>query len=642
MEVTEGSFHLLASFPPDIIGEIFNGAGRSHLVLEMWKCGDRAFNAKLAVSVTNIDLQRHTARVPFPFPTLVSQFHSLRSLCMMLSGSAKEKRFDLKSLPQTLERLELQSLNSFTAFFNYAPDSTTSEPKYIETDYPRGRSRLIDLNTLFPHLHTLRMTPRFDRELRFAETDFAALPASLTCLKLSEITSTGHFMRSLPRTLQRIEAEVTWATDSEAALDWQSAPPSLEYIRGLDSPHWTIATQGLSHVPRSLTCEHIAYSEWTLTLSRTAPDNLEEITNVHNMDEASFSGANWVSELPKGLKKLEAGRPLYNLLGHLPRSLTYLANEPYEKEATDWRPVQEAFSHEVNAFWPPGLTYLRMSLFELDHIKLLPRTLETMSLTLILENAHDQKVLVNGNDFPSQLTDLSFYPPNVCTSFGISGTIPTTLTRFTAAGSSCALENETLAKLPQSLSSLLVNLPLNLTMETIPQYIGAQLTHLHVGQWPVASLGAVPRHLTSLTVLNLTNIETHDPTTNLTESLPTSLHSMQLYSEQVLDGVTWSARSFENLPNLRHLTASGRLPAFESGVLRSLSRKLTNLTIRLATLDPCDLPFFPPGLHHCTLNGDIDWSMPELVEHWPLTAHGERESLTPKLVARVAALYPSS
>ena len=631
----------LASFPPDIIGEIFNGAGRSHLVLEMWKCGDRVLNKKLSIGVTKIDLKRYAYRVPFPFPTLVSQFHSLRSLCLNRSGCAPQKHFDLNSLPQTLERLEINATNSHNAFFNYAPDSTTSEPKYIETDYPRGRSRLIDLNALFPHLHTLGMTPQFESQIHFAETDFAALPASLTCLKLSKIMSTGHFMRSLPRKLRRIEAKVIWSTDSEAALDWQSAPPSLEYIRYLGSPDYDTATQGLSHAPRSLTCETIAYPEWTLTLSRTAPDNLEEITDVDELDETSFLDPNWVSELPKGLKKLEAASPLHDFLGHLPRSLTYLANRTDEKEETDWRPVQEAFTQEVNTFWPPGLTYLRMSLFELNHIKLLPRMLTTMSITLQLENTEGHKLLVDGNDFPPQLTDMTIYPPNDCISFGISGTIPTTLTRVSFEESSGALENETLAKLPQSLSSLLVNMTLNLTMETIPQYIGAQLTLIEVGEWPLTSLGALPRDLTHLVVLKLTHFEIQDPTTNLTESLPASLRYLRLSWNHNLDGVNWSSRSFENLPNLTYLDAIGRLPAFESGVLRSLSRKLTYLTIGLAKLDPSDLAFLPPNLACCALGGGIDWTMPEIVENWPLAAYGEPPSLTDALEARAAALYPS-
>ena len=600
----------LTSFPPELIGEILNGAARSHLILQLWKCGDRALNSKLAVGGTKIALQSRSRKLPFSCPKLIYQLHSLRSLCISMTGSSKEQRLDLHLLPQTLERLEIEG---HTSFYNYAPDSTTEEPKYIKTDYPRGRSRLIDLNALFPRLLMLKMTPNYisNRQLPFVETDFAALPASLTCLKVVEIASTGLLMRCLPRSLQRIEGAVHWTSDAASALDWQSAPSTLEYIRYLGPLLSDEPTAGLRHVPKSLTCKLIPIPEWNQTLASAVPDNVKQINMLWEVDQSTFPNGNWTAALPKGLKYLESG--VIVDLRMLPRSLTTLSSQA--NEDVDWLPVKEALSKELKTFWPLGLTSICIEGFsDLSNIKLLPHTLTSMQLTLKLAGVEGQKVEVNGNDLPPLLTDMSFNPPSDCASFGITGSLPPTLTSASLVGSDCVLENETLSKLGSSLTSIIVNLTLDLTDESAPHCFGAQLTNIHVARWPLSWLGALPRSLLRLTVLNLTHLENHSAG-NVFEALPASLERIQLYSKQSLEGIVWSSQCFEHLPNLVELVAGMDLPAFESGVIRSLSRKLTTLSITLEKLDACDIPFLPPWLRYCTLNGNIDWSLPGL-EQW--------------------------
>ena len=608
----------LASFPPEVIGEIFNGAARCHLVLEMWKCGDRALNSKLAIGVTNIALKSQSPKneVPNSCPKLIYHLHSLRSLCISVPDSAKEHRLDLRSLPQTLERLEIDSANGYTSFFSYAPNSTIEDPRYIETDYPRGRSRLIDLNALFPRLLTLKMMPNYfaSRQLPFVETDFAALPATLTCLKVFEIASTGHLMRCLPRTLQRIEGSVHWTSDAESALDWQSAPSTLEYIQNLCSHFGGQLTPGLRHVPKSLTCESLPpLSEWNQTIASAAPDNLRHLS-LRSVDRTSFSDANWMPSLPKGLEDLSSGVVID--LPLLPRSMKTLS--AYQKdEDFDWRPVQAAFSEKkLETFWPPGLTTFSVQSFtNLSNIKLLPHSLTFMQLSLSLAGVEGQKVEINGNDLPPLLTFMGIHPPRSCASFGITGSLPPTLTHALFAGSQCVLENETLSKLPTSVTSLTVNLTLDLTYESVPLYIGAQLTEIDIDKWPLSWFGALPRNLLSLHVHDLTHLETYS-TGNAFEALPASLERLHIFSKQILKDVVWSSQCFENLPNLQVLNISGmEPPAFESGVVRSLSRKLTELSIALEKLDACDIPFFPPSLQFCTLEGNIDWSLPG-IGHW--------------------------
>ena len=298
----------LTSLPPELICEILHGATRSYLILDLWKCGDRTLNSKLAIGITNVGLSSRSLRRPISFPTLIYQLRSLRVLCVSMSGSKSEQPLDLKSLPQTLERLEFNSIEGHTSFFNYAPNYPAAGPKYIETNYPRGRSRLIDLNALFPRLLTLKLTRPATIQLPFVETDFAALPATLTCLQVVEIKSTGHLMRCLPRTLQRIEGQVTWTSDIGSALDWQSAPSTLEYIHCLSFSHTEDTARGLRHVPKSLRCDNITFSQWNQTLASSVPDNLHRIY-VNQIDDESFSNTNWVLELPKGLEDLSTVFP---------------------------------------------------------------------------------------------------------------------------------------------------------------------------------------------------------------------------------------------------------------------------------------------------------------------------------------------
>ena len=245
-----------------------------------------------------------------------------------------------------------------------------------------------------------------------------------------------------------------------------------------------------------------------------------------------------------------------------------------------------------------------------------------MQLILSLDGVKDQKVEVNGNDLPPFLTNMVLFPPRSA-SFGITGSLPPTLTSvsFSQASKCAKLELETLSKLPTSLTSLHVSLTLDLTYESVLLYFGAQLTDIYVPCWPLAWLGLLPRNLLSFAVLSLTHLETHLPSNasigksssaNIFEALPASLEHLQLYSYQIPGGVVWSSRCFENLPNLRELFTDDFV--FESGVIRSLSRKLTSLFIKLEKLDAVDIPFLPPWLKLCRLGGNIDWSLPG-IEH---------------------------
>lgn len=131
--------------------------------------------------LTSIELRQQTNLFDnTSLPRMLFHFRHLRSLTIKsrLRLSKRDHKWPalLSSFPATLVTLHISSEDSTSAFLNYAPESKTSSPKIIVTDYPRGPSRLVDLERMFPWLRTLEIGDG----ATFLIEDSAGLPSQLT------------------------------------------------------------------------------------------------------------------------------------------------------------------------------------------------------------------------------------------------------------------------------------------------------------------------------------------------------------------------------------------------------------------------------------------------------------------------------
>ena len=78
----------------------------------------------------------------------------------------------------------------------------THHREYDYANIPLGSSRLIDIGTRFPQLHTLKLNPGPDHGQprdSLCPADYLALPSTLTHLDISKCMLDVPFMSHLPR-----------------------------------------------------------------------------------------------------------------------------------------------------------------------------------------------------------------------------------------------------------------------------------------------------------------------------------------------------------------------------------------------------------------------------------------------------------
>lgn len=231
-----------SELPSDILTEVLTGKHVSYVVIALWKCGDQVLNRKLAKCVTYIDLKDRRLSSTSRYPKLLSQLPNLRYLSLdrgewPLNGQPWELAAELRLLEGSkLETLRLIEAESVKALHDYsAPDSPSTPPQPIHTQYKNGHSRFLDFQTAFPKLTALKIGPKSFDEF-FVWNDFSGLPSNLTWLSTGHCVyrdgvDTHRVMSMLPRSL------VTWkltakyyGTLSPDASFWADPPPNLTVL----------------------------------------------------------------------------------------------------------------------------------------------------------------------------------------------------------------------------------------------------------------------------------------------------------------------------------------------------------------------------------------------------------------------------
>lgn len=621
-------------FPPEVLAQILCSSSYSALVIKLWMCGSLQLNANLASGITSIELSAKDRPNNF-LPQLLHQLRSLRHLSLIsvqaLLKSPSQWPSMLSGLSSTLEELEISAADSRYCLRNHGPQSTDTNPVYIETPTALGLSTMIDLKSLFPRLLSLKL----GHIVYYGENDFVALPSSLTHLSIGNVRVDYRqqpLMSILPRSLLILNAELHYvhikdeSFDSAFLADWQAAPPDLQRIASITLSEMQIPH--MSWIPRTVNdCKLVTPPRlgftWTLERIRTLPPLFESLY-IAKLEKHLISPATWTLELPKQLKSFKAHLQLLpsQSIPELPKSLTKLKIlQP--RRNFDWSEVLKPdFS------WPPlQYFFLFADTTWIEHIKLLPKTLTKLILTI---NDHLGSLDIDGDDFPPNLTDLTLATNKEQTVFQmrITNPLPPKITKLFLAEPhvlAVGLESQSFDKLPSSLLDLNVQPSLPQREDSIekpPILLRFEALHtLTLSQWLFSwGFGVLPRALSYLKIANLFHKLTPEAASqlSLTAEMPPSLTHLDLYGYFLNKVPAFSPSSFANLPNLKVLSAHSFEP-FPSAVLRSLPRDLRIFALDIYPMKVEDLPFIPTTLNAFQVAPKVFEDL-SLAPHWPASA----------------------
>ena len=390
----------LQDLPGAILRHILNGEN-SWCAIELWKCGNRTLNARLAnKGVTNVLLcARHrisTSRWPrclsffkLEHLSIVHPFEALGTPAMIHS--------ELKKLPDTLLTLKIEATHLIEAIFP-TPNSThqilssndfnttaplPSPPTSMESaDQNRLETMLWNLNTTWPRLERFELRDRSGFQL--APFAFPLLPRSLISFRCdSYIQDSINDFSQLPAGLQTLDL-LSESIGPEAML---TLPKSLIHIYDILNPDavalWTASPSILpllerftwekNPFPRSSpitgTTSSIAGTSSSIA-DKSSPMFSESLTGMDFLDEVTELPP--LSQLPSRLKflhiEIQGCVFRHEQIAALPRSLESLFVAHME-----WNGMKP------NDF-PPQLRVLESDLFGFNHrcFSLLPRTLTVL------------------------------------------------------------------------------------------------------------------------------------------------------------------------------------------------------------------------------------------------------------------------
>ena len=611
----------LANFPASILDHIIGNRDTSWVIIKLWLSGDRLLNEKLSQGLTYVHLT-HRYFGSLKFPRLLFNLRGLRYLAIHSNTNLTEKLDEwpliMSSLSQSLETLKLELPDALRCLTNYALNASgQAEP--VTSNYARGSCKYIDMDRIFPRLHTLSLwhdstTPR-------SPLYFAALPSNLTCLNALiqlDYTMPGvSYMSALPRTLLRLEGSLEIEDDPND--DWSSAPPHLEKI-----PDFAYSDSfDYSWLPKTLRYGQLSFTTiipFNLSAARSIPSKFPQLS-IRSIDDDIYSNSlsTWMQHLPAALKQLRL-KLLFEYmisLPFLPRTLVTLS---FDGDQSDLRTIIPNASAASN-FWPPSLETLKWRPFHHRDIDLLPQSITELAIVLVEDTDDDDDTLV------AQI-DASLLPPllkildiKYCSLIAFSGKFPSNL-------QDVAVPSSLVENLPDSVT--LLNLcrtdelyhpdpSFEITMQRFP----TNLTSLILPSWTYDRFNLIPRALRSLEIRHLVGITKSLLIADgrMFESLPVSLTDLKV------------SGTAPNLPTQRlgHLVQLKRLhlsltDSLSSSILRELPSSLEDLCLPILKVEDEDAPFIPCRLRSLQLfNYRYDKAAitPALVRYWPLRALGQ-------------------
>lgn len=661
---------LLNELPPTLLDVILGNHAISYAVIKLWLCGNLALSSRLSRGITYVHLKSLYGAAQCRFPRMLCELRALRYLSIsnrdvQLLDNPSDWTFVISRLSGTLETLRIRSLDTRHALMNYAPTPRHTDLVCIERPFADGTSRLLDMDTLFPRLHTLKLRGF----ARLYAGDLFGLPSTLTRfiadlnINYSELQTAISCLACLPKSLLHLDGVIRQSSMGSDVMhfanDWLSCPPSLESIRTLTAPelkHLMVAPPIfplaphsdrvgkrphyetiLRSLPRTLQRCSMAGSWfcWSLETSRTLPPLLENLSLL-DIDSDTFTSAesNWAIELPRHLTSLELKPSSQTLtldaqmITALPRTLTTLSLA-FELRL-DFSQFSESKSWE-GGIWPPTLETLELhGSFHLTPSDLiwLPSALRTLCVPI--QTPEHGPLKIEAMWMPEKLTSLELVVSGGLLASQVE--VPPSLTKFAYVEQffeSQGIEKKYFEALPSSILTLnMYETPF--TRDTLGEAeawkLPCRLTALSIQEWRCDWLEQLPRTLTSFDCMQLYGLPTAliVQSGGLFEALPHNLTHFAI-SEMAPDMIdelfVLPSQRFDSLASLTYLTIYGARVA--SSILQEIPRDLTYLALLLPIIEECDAPYIPSKLTHFFVDEE-QLIRPEtyLFQHWPLRALG--------------------
>lgn len=391
----------LLTIPAPTLDLILSSYGLSQGILNLWFTGDRAIQHRIKQSVSSLHFEDHSEVSLSRFPQFLTDLSALRSLTIDRFYSdiigRNTIRGLLRQLTPELKELSLQWVNSHNVVFPETPENPESG---------LGSTTAWTLKDAFPVLEHLRIQ---DKEV-WTTQDLEALPATLTSLHtLFPNLHEREFAKRLPRGLESlvVNRRVPEQIDPEF---WAELPQLTRLAVGYLSDRNTAEHLSvLASLPKSLTDLELFQNNFSpFALLRNLPPRLTAITcsdYPHSTPQVDLRvifpylktfrvQESWTGSAPPHPRDLPQDTT------HLETSLSTAGLEPaqWPKSLTVLR--ARGLENDFNAaVFPPGLVTLNLPDMDMDHIKLLPRTLTSLGVTC--------SAFKNTVDFPPHLTSLS-------------------------------------------------------------------------------------------------------------------------------------------------------------------------------------------------------------------------------------------
>jgi hypothetical protein len=446
----------LSELPADVLDHILQHE-ISHCAIELWKCGDRVLNQRLARGgVTAIKLSDPNSYSTSRWPRMLEKLLQLRSLSVHRESIRLDDvdtiRSSLLKMSPNLESLQLcfgmsievimePLLSEDYIQYLFIDDSNDGSSPSIPTTFISDSTarKMLPIANIFPKLKKLDIAG--EPQDYTPMTNLDSLPDSLTSLHIRFCSHWDIFDASiLPRGLQTLElGKMMVLTTNEAVA---SLPPSLTDLPG--SVRLPSTSEAVNMLPPSLTnigCfTHFRAPAATIFV----PPSLLSLKFLYNINLTE----EWFSiQLPPHLTTLMLPTHMEatvtgKLLSSFPHTLTYLRLS----DSIDWSSItSEDFPRALHTLWSTADHSMGP-----QHLCLLPPQLASF-ICFISLGSWDKHGL---EDLPPSLTslDLTSFIPELTA----NAPLPRGLQSFRAPGAPSSIEATTrlVSFLPPSIKLL--------------------------------------------------------------------------------------------------------------------------------------------------------------------------------------------
>ena len=585
----------LSTLPGPILAEIFSGEHTSHLIINLWQCGDSLLNRKFAQDITYLDLKDTITKADTCFPSVVFCLKNLRSLSIdRRLRNFEDSQHELASKLRQLECSKLEILEIYCGVIVDVFLEDCARPGQDSTSS-------LDLSLQFPALRHLSISTPTRQTLQHIAPN---LPPNLTYLEATGLDITldsGSVFASLPRCLKTWNGRFSISATrdgkkchdnalilSELRRIFRDPPPSLTTIACIEMSEMT-EVYNFDFLPKTLNVSNGLFRFPDLTMEQlgsiphvTKKIIISDFSNEWTTQNPSLP--EWMALLPKRLVNLQfspTNMMSTEFIKLLPRSLkTLCSSGSHSRSTIDW---SEMLNPDV---WPPGLTRLELPTERISNEakKCLPATLTYLGC------GHEETELYIPPNLKSLMmtitsSKLEFYPQSRLMELAIAQS---------ALLTTGEIDMDSLELPGDSLQQLTLMYGFQFIYDLTSDFLPRRVATLNLTQFKMDWFIHLPRTLTNFTCLGLTRlpkINDHNEPVDYFSTLPPQLKRLELRGAlpMIFDRRTFPAVSFSSLHHLIELRCAS-IGNFHSDVLLHL-QSIKALTLEVTHQNEMTLAF---------------------------------------------------